>query len=94
MLEESLKVDLDPRGDPIRDGFTSIGELKKVQIGDGEFQFTQIGLGLFHEDEAEIIRVLKGNVDLFIWKPSDMPWIYPSVECHKLSLDPTLTTVM
>lgn len=46
------------------------------------------------EEEPDIIKTLKDNVDLFAWKPSDMPEIDPNVVCHQLSLDPTSKVVI
>ena len=28
------------------------------------------------------------NTDLFVWQPSDMPGIHPSIICHKLAIYP------
>lgn len=49
-------VDLDPREELEDDNLTSVAELKKVQIGAGNFQVTQIGLGLNHKDETNMVQ--------------------------------------
>ena len=46
------------------------------------------------EEEINIIKILRHNVDLFVWKPSDMHVIDLNVVCHQLSLDPTSKVVM
>lgn len=65
-----------------------------MQIGVKDFQVTQIGSGLSQEEEANIIKVLRENVDLFAWKPSEIPRIDPIVVCHHLSLDPSSNALM
>ncbi|MCI85557.1 retrotransposon protein putative Ty3-gypsy subclass, partial [Trifolium medium] len=37
--------------------------------------------------------MLKSNVDLFAWQPSDMPGIDESVITHKLSISPDIKPV-
>lgn len=45
------------------------------------------------EEEAEIIIILKENVDLFAWKPTDMPGIDSNIVCYHLVQDPTIKSV-
>lgn len=78
-------INLDPRGDSTDNTLTPTGEVKKVHIGIESFQVTQIGLGLSQEEEEEIIKMLRGKVDLFTWKPSNMLVIDPKVACHNLT---------
>lgn len=46
------------------DRLVPIGELRKVQIGTEDFQVTQIGSGLSQEEETDIIKILRDNIDL------------------------------
>lgn len=46
------------------------------------------------EEEADIIKMLRDNVDLFVWKPLDIPGIDLKVVCHQLSLDPSLKVMV
>ncbi|MCI41489.1 gag-pol polyprotein, partial [Trifolium medium] len=39
------------------------------------------------------MKILKENVDLFAWKPSDMPGINESVITHKLSISPNIKPI-
>lgn len=82
-------VDLDPRKDPKDDSLTPIGELKKVQISVENFQVMQIGSRITHEEETNITKVLRDNIDLFAWKPLDMLGIDFDIVCHKLSINPS-----
>lgn len=50
-------------------------------------------LGAIPRGGGEIVKMLRSNVDLFAWKPSNMPRIDPNVVCHQLSLD-SLSKVM
>lgn len=86
-------VDIDPREDPEEDSLTPIEDVKKVHIGAQISQTNQIGSNLAPEEEVEIIRILKENIDLFAWKPIDMPKIDPNIVCHHLVLDPTIKSV-
>lgn len=82
-------IELDPREDPKEDILTLTKELKKVQIGSKDCQTTQIGSNLSYEEEVAIIKLLKDNLDLFVWTPSNMLGIDPEVVCHHISLDPS-----
>lgn len=94
-IDESVKddqvkvnlVDIDPMEDPVEDSRMPIEDVKIVQIGAQPSQTTQIGSNLSLEKEDEIIGILRQNVDLLAWKPSDMPDIDPGVVCHHLGLD-------
>lgn len=81
-------VDLDPHEDPTPDILTLIGDLKKVYIRAEEFQTTQIGSGLTLEEDFGIIQILRQNVDVFVWKPSNMLGMDSDVMCHQLFINP------
>ena len=86
-------VDIDPRGDMVEDSQTPIEDVKKVQIDGQVTQTIQIGSNLSPDEEAEIIRILKENIDLFAWKLTNMPRIDPNIVCHHLALDPSIKSV-
>lgn len=84
---KSNLVDIDPREYPVEDNLTPIENLKTVQIGAQSSQTTQIGSSLSLDEEADIIRILRENVDLFALKPTVMPGIDPNIVCHHIALD-------
>jgi hypothetical protein len=45
-----------------------------------------IGSTLESEQEEALVRFLKVNLDVFAWKPSDMPGIPREVAEHKLNI--------
>ncbi|XP_058783456.1 uncharacterized protein LOC131658141 [Vicia villosa] len=79
---------MDPRADPPKDSLSPYEGTKKIQIGEDLLQVTYLGVSLDPEEETEIVEVLRQNIDLFAWKPSDMPDINPNVMFHHLALDP------
>jgi hypothetical protein len=83
-------LDLDPREDLTERRMSPIEELEQVQIGDMPHQITNIGTTLKPEEKEKIVAMLKKNIDLFAWKPSDMPGIDESVITHKLSIAPNV----
>lgn len=80
-------VDIGPKEDPVEDSLTPIEDVKTIQIGAQSLQTTQISSSLSLEEEAEIIRILRENIDLFTWKPTNMPSIDPKIAFHHLALD-------
>lgn len=97
LADESVKddqikvnsVNIDPREDSVEDSLMPIEDVKTIHIGVQSSQTTQISSNLSLDEESEIIRVLRQNLDLFALKPYDMPYIDPMVVCHHLALDPT-----
>ncbi|GAU47407.1 hypothetical protein TSUD_403880 [Trifolium subterraneum] len=47
-----------------------------------------LGTRLDEEEREKIITILRKNVDLFAWKPLDMPGIDESIITHKLAIAP------
>lgn len=66
-------VDLDPRGDSLQDGLMSLEELKVIQIGPKEYQTPYIVTTLLTIEESEITQLLRDDVNMFTWLPTDMP---------------------
>lgn len=62
-------------------------DVNTIQIGAQPSQATHVGSNLYQEGEDEIIRILRQNMDMFAWKPSDMPNFDPIMVCHHLALD-------
>ena len=48
----------------------------------------RIGMKLSPRQKAQLKQFLSENLDVFAWSPIDMPWVDPSVICHKLSILP------
>lgn len=80
-------MDLDFKEDSAPDNLTLLGDLKKVQIEAEEFQTAQFGSGLTLDEELGIVQILRHDMDLFAWKPSDMSGIDPDIMCHQLPID-------
>ncbi|CAI8614509.1 unnamed protein product [Vicia faba] len=78
---------MDSREDPMEDNLTPREETKEVQIGSLLSKIAYLGTNLSPKEESEIVDILKKNIDLFAWKPSDMPDIDPNIMCHHLVLD-------
>jgi len=63
-------------------------------IGSQPHQSTKIGTSLAPSEEKDLIMLLKRNLDLFAWAPSDMSGIYPNVAYHHLDVNPTVKPVV
>ncbi|MCI22155.1 hypothetical protein A2U01_0043331, partial [Trifolium medium] len=81
-------ADLDPREDFQDRRVSPTEELEDIQIGDSPSQTTNLGTGLDFEEKEKIVAILRKNIDLFAWKPSDMPGIDESIITHKLAISP------
>ncbi|KAK2371898.1 hypothetical protein QL285_073098 [Trifolium repens] len=79
-------AELDPREDFQERRVSPIEELEEVQIGKEQHQTTSIGTAMGEEERKEVLAILRENVDLFAWKPEDMPGIDETVITHKLAI--------
>ncbi|MCH79825.1 RNA-directed DNA polymerase (Reverse transcriptase) [Trifolium medium] len=86
-------ADLDPREEFQDIRVSPIEELEQVQIGEAAHQVTNLGTALNPTEKEKILTILKNNIDLFAWKPSDMPGINESIITHKLSISPDIEPV-
>ncbi|GAU41237.1 hypothetical protein TSUD_280360 [Trifolium subterraneum] len=68
-------TDLDPREEFQDRRVSIIEDLEQVQIGEQPHQTTNVGTSLHPEEKEKIIAILRNNIDLFAWQPSDMPGI-------------------
>lgn len=50
-------------------------------------KFLRISSKLLIDAKKELVKFLKRNVDLFAWKPKDMPSISPNIIAHELNVD-------
>ncbi|XP_061342659.1 uncharacterized protein LOC133297147 [Gastrolobium bilobum] len=64
------------------------GELEQVIVEGSDKQCTKIGKTMEAEIKKKLISFLKENCDVFGWKAAEIPGIYPSFCCHKLSMYP------
>ncbi|XP_061375190.1 uncharacterized protein LOC133317344 [Gastrolobium bilobum] len=89
-IDQCFLVEFDARDDPRVEHSkpTPDGVLEHVVLGDADHQTTTIGAIADPEVKNRLIELLRGNKDLFAWKPSDMPGIDPKVCCHRLTVDP------
>ncbi|RDX99670.1 hypothetical protein CR513_17257, partial [Mucuna pruriens] len=79
----NVEMDLQPL---VEQGPEPIEKLQHIQLIDDVQKNTQIGKrmkGLHHE---QLVLALRKNMDLFTWKPFDMPGIDPNFLCHHLAL--------
>jgi hypothetical protein len=79
-------ANLDPREDFQERRASPIEELKEVQIGSEQHQITSIGTAMGDEERSCVLAILRKNVDLFAWKPVDMPGIDETIITHKLAI--------
>ncbi|KAK2427613.1 hypothetical protein QL285_026181 [Trifolium repens] len=79
-------TELDPREDFQERRVSPIEELEEIQIGKEQHQTTSIGTAMGEEERRDVLAILKENVDLFAWKPEDMPGIDETVITHKLAI--------
>ncbi|KAK2450290.1 hypothetical protein QL285_009417 [Trifolium repens] len=68
-------TELDPREDFQERRVSPIEELEEIQIGKEQHQTTSIGTAMGEEERRDVLAILRENVDLFTWKPEDMPGI-------------------
>ncbi|GAU32075.1 hypothetical protein TSUD_53430 [Trifolium subterraneum] len=85
MVETS---DLDPREEFQDRRVSPIEDLEPIQIGEAPHELTNLGTHLDEGEKEKIIGILRKNVDLFAWKPSDMPGIDETIITHKLAIAP------
>ena len=64
--------------------------LDKIAVNDPE-KFFQVGSELPSQEKEELVRFLKGNVDVFAWDAYDAPGVDPSLICHHLNVNPSST---
>jgi hypothetical protein len=79
-------TELDPREDFQERRVSPIEEQEEVQIGKEQHQTTSIGTAMGDEERRGVLAILRENVDLFAWKPEDMPGIDETVITHKLAI--------
>jgi len=94
--KEDLKEQKREKKDPLNAKFLRPipdGEFKLVPFGDDPSKNFKIGKGLPELVKAQLIACLRENTDLFAWSAADMPGIDPSVACHKLTVDPSVSVV-
>ncbi|GAU51689.1 hypothetical protein TSUD_415030, partial [Trifolium subterraneum] len=77
--------DLDPREEFQDRRVSPIEDLEPIQIGKAPHELTNLGTHLDEGEKEKIIEILRKNVDLFAWKPSDMPGIDESIITHNWS---------
>ncbi|KAL0313506.1 UNVERIFIED_CONTAM: hypothetical protein Sradi_5749900 [Sesamum radiatum] len=54
---------------------------------------TRIGSGMSKVVEAGMIELLRKNVDMFAWSPSDFKGINPEIIVHRLNVDPMMRPI-
>ncbi|XP_024630277.1 uncharacterized protein [Medicago truncatula] len=87
-------VDLDPREEYQQERIEPIEAVKDIIIRPLPHQVTKIGTSLEKFEEESLVQLLRENVDLFAWGPSDMPGIDIEVACHHLAVRPSVKPVV
>lgn len=69
-------------------------DLKEILIGPETHQKTKIGTSLSTAEETALTNLLRRNLDLFAWRPSEMPGMDPDIACHHLSVRASIKPVV
>jgi len=69
------------------------GEFELVPFGDDPSKNFKIDKDFPELVKAQLIACLRETADLFAWSADDMPGIDPSVACHQLTIDPSVSAV-
>ena len=65
------------------------GDIKRIPIHpDQPYQAIQIGADLTSEQEAQLLAVLQGNLDTFVWSLQDLLGVDRCIIEHSLQADP------
>jgi hypothetical protein len=86
VTHEVNMIDLDPREEFQQERLEPTEDLKEISIGPQTHQTTKIGTSLPPEEEVALVNLLRKNLDLFVWHPSEMPGMDPDIACHHLSI--------
>ena len=68
-------------------------EVEPVQLGDQPEHLVYIGSKLAEDIKTPLIRFLKQNMEVFVWKQEDMGEIDPTVITHRLNISPSFKPV-
>jgi len=69
------------------------GEFELVSFGNDPSKNFKIDKDLPELVKAQLVACLRENADLIAWSAADMPGIDPSVACHQLTVDPSVSVV-
>ena len=65
--------------------------LEKITIGADPKKFFQVGSELPPKEKEELIRFLRENMDVFAWDAYKALGVDPSIICHHLNDNPSVT---
>lgn len=68
-------------------------DLKEAWIDPLDHQVTKLDTSLYEFKEEELVALLRRNIDLFIWVPSDMQRKDTKVVCHLLTNNPPMKII-
>lgn len=83
----------DPRLGAESERITPTKDMKEVHIGPLPHQVTKPDTSLSVFEEEDLIALLRRNIYLFAWTPSDIPGIDTRVVCHLLAIYPSVKLV-
>jgi len=82
------EFDIDPGDDTFNKGPKPIEELVQLQLKPKLGQCMHLNRDLTSHKHRRITDMLRRNMNLFAWQPSDMLGIHPNIICHKLTISP------
>ena len=66
-------------------------DLENVVIGDDPEKFFQIRTQMPLLERAQLVDLLRRNVDVFAWDAYETPGVGPNFICHHLNINPSIT---
>lgn len=68
--------------------------LKEVQTRLLEFHTTKLGISMTNAEEEESVSLIRKNIDLFTWIPSNILGIDTRVVFYRLAINSTVRSVV
>ena len=65
--------------------------LERVVVNNDPEKFFQVEVQLPPQEQEELIEFLQKNVDVFAWNVYEDPGVDPSLICHHLNVNPSIT---
>ena len=65
--------------------------LERVVVDNDPEKFFQVEVQLPPQEQEELIEFLQKNVDVFAWNVYEGPGVDPSLICHHLNVNPSIT---
>jgi hypothetical protein len=92
LMKETLAVTMEVRDESKLCQGKLAEDLEELRLCDLS-KIVKIGSHLSEEARVALARLLKENMDVFMWTHQDMPGIDPAIITHKLNMDPSARPV-